>query len=55
MSLFPSAGESQNYYQQPPPQEQRYQQPPPPQRNELNYGLQELRYKVAAAAAARRR
>lgn len=53
---LPCADEKGDYYQQQPPQqEQRHQAPPHPQRNELNYGLQELRYKVAAAAAARRR
>jgi len=43
-----------NYQQPPPPRG-----PPPPQyrteaRNELNFGLRELRYKAAAAAAARK-
>jgi hypothetical protein len=51
-TLISFAGESNQYYQQPPPQMR--QQPPQSHRNELNYGMRELRYKVAASAAARK-
>ena len=47
-----SAGEANQYYQQQPPPQMRPQ--PQSQRNELNYGMRELRYKVAASAAARK-
>lgn len=43
--------ESSMYEQQ---DQQLPPRPPSPNLNNLNYGLQELRYKVAAAAAARR-
>ena len=48
--LLDLIGETNQYYQ---PQMRPGHQVPP-QRNELNYGLRELRYKVAASAAARK-
>lgn len=49
-SLLGFTGESNQYY----PPQMRPGHQVPPQRNELNYGLRELRYKVAASAAARK-